>query len=147
MAQSLSASWVLGVGSSHFCLAPSQNLPTWERLCILEEIFKDTEKENHTGWDEKFKQVLWQLQDYQEAKEHPQAQVVNIEMDELYENSIPLLPIHQKLTAASPSPRFFASSSSSDPSNCIYTVSVFSQFQTRVKLDSVFSRAGYMAEW
>lgn len=47
------------------------------------KTLQDTEKENHAGWDEKFKQVLWQLQDYQEAKDHPQAQVVNIEMDEL----------------------------------------------------------------
>jgi hypothetical protein len=28
--------------------------------------------------------MLWQLQDYQEDKDHPQAQVVNIEVDELY---------------------------------------------------------------
>jgi len=27
--------------------------------------------------------MLWQLQDYQEDKENPQAQVVNIEVDEL----------------------------------------------------------------
>jgi hypothetical protein len=43
----------------------------------------DAEKDNHAAWDEKFKQVLWQLQDYQEAKDHPQAQVVNIEVDDL----------------------------------------------------------------
>ncbi len=48
------------------------------------KTLQDTEKENHAGWDEKYKQVLWQLQDYQEAKDHPQTQVVNIEMDELY---------------------------------------------------------------
>lgn len=48
------------------------------------KTLQETEKENHAGWDEKFKQLLWQLQDYQEAKDHPQAQVVNIEMDELY---------------------------------------------------------------
>jgi hypothetical protein len=28
--------------------------------------------------------MLWQLQDYQEEKDHPQAQVVNMEVDELY---------------------------------------------------------------
>ncbi len=44
---------------------------------------QDAEKDNHAAWDEKFKQVLWQLQDYQEAKDHPQAQVVNIEVEEL----------------------------------------------------------------
>ena len=31
--------------------------------------------------------MLWQLQDYQEDKDHPQAQVVNIEVDELYVES------------------------------------------------------------
>ncbi|KAF8862844.1 hypothetical protein BDZ45DRAFT_584750 [Acephala macrosclerotiorum] len=54
------------------------------RLKNENKTLQDTEKENHAGWDEKFKQVLWQLQDYQEAKDHPQAQVVNIEMDELF---------------------------------------------------------------
>jgi hypothetical protein len=47
------------------------------------KTLQDAEKENHAAWDDKFKQTLWQLQDYQEAKDHPQAQVVNIEMDEL----------------------------------------------------------------
>lgn len=45
---------------------------------------QDAEKENHAAWDEKFKQVLWQLQEYQEAKDYPQAQVVNIEVEELF---------------------------------------------------------------
>ena len=31
--------------------------------------------------------MLWQLQDYQEDKDHPQAQVVNVEVDELYVES------------------------------------------------------------
>lgn len=31
--------------------------------------------------------MLWQLQDYQEDKDHPQAQVVNVEVDELYVGS------------------------------------------------------------
>ena len=44
---------------------------------------QDNEKASHAAWDEKFRQVLWQLQDYQEAKDHPQAQVVNIESEEL----------------------------------------------------------------
>jgi hypothetical protein len=35
-------------------------------------------------WDEKLRDALWQLQDFQEAKDHPQAQVVNIEVEELY---------------------------------------------------------------
>ena len=33
--------------------------------------------------------MLWQLQDYQEAKDHPQAQVVNIEVEELFVTSSP----------------------------------------------------------
>lgn len=44
---------------------------------------QDTEKANRTSWDDKFQQMLWQLQDYQEAKDHPQAQVVNIELEDL----------------------------------------------------------------
>lgn len=45
---------------------------------------QDAEKENHAAWDEKFKQVLWQLQEYQEAKDFPQAQVVNMEVEDLF---------------------------------------------------------------
>jgi hypothetical protein len=45
---------------------------------------QDAEKQNHESWDSKFEDMLWQLQDYQEEKDHPQAQVVNIEVDELY---------------------------------------------------------------
>ncbi|RDL41205.1 Uncharacterized protein BP5553_01184 [Venustampulla echinocandica] len=48
------------------------------------KVMVDAEKSNHESWDEKFRQVLWQLQDYQEAKDHPQAQVVNIEVEELF---------------------------------------------------------------
>lgn len=48
---------------------------------------QDTEKASHAAWDEKFRQVLWQLQDYQEAKDHPQTQVVNIEVEELLVSS------------------------------------------------------------
>lgn len=47
------------------------------------KTLQDAEKDNHEAWDKKFKQVLWQLQNIQEAKDHPQAQVVNIEVDEL----------------------------------------------------------------
>jgi len=35
-------------------------------------------------WDNKLQQALYQLQDYQVAKDHPQAQVVNIEVEDLY---------------------------------------------------------------
>ncbi|KAG9241386.1 myosin-like coiled-coil protein-domain-containing protein [Calycina marina] len=44
----------------------------------------DSEKKNREAWDLKFKEMLWQLQDYQEDKENPQAQVVNIEVEELF---------------------------------------------------------------
>jgi hypothetical protein len=45
---------------------------------------QDTEKANRISWDDKFQQLLWQLQDYQEAKDHPQAQVVNMEVEDLW---------------------------------------------------------------
>jgi len=45
---------------------------------------QDTEKSNRAAWDDKFQQLLWQLQDYQEAKDNPQAQVVNMEVEELF---------------------------------------------------------------
>lgn len=44
---------------------------------------QDTDKSNRASWDDKFQQLLWQLQDYQEAKDNPQAQVVNMEVEEL----------------------------------------------------------------
>ncbi|PBP20873.1 hypothetical protein BUE80_DR008333 [Diplocarpon rosae] len=54
------------------------------RLKAENKTMQDTEKENHNAWDEKFRQVLWQLQEYQEAKDYPQAQVVNVEVEELF---------------------------------------------------------------
>ena len=48
---------------------------------------KDADKSNHEAWDDKFHHLLWQLQEYQEAKDHPQAQVVNIEVEELFVNT------------------------------------------------------------
>lgn len=44
---------------------------------------QDTEKANRISWDDKLQGILWQLQDYQEAKDHPQAQVVNMEVEDL----------------------------------------------------------------
>ncbi len=49
------------------------------------KTLQDAEKQNHEGWDTKYEDVLWQLQDIQEEKDNPQAQVVNIEVDELYD--------------------------------------------------------------
>ena len=47
------------------------------------KTLQDAAKKDHADWDEKWEQMLWQLQDYQEEKDHPQAQVVNVELDEL----------------------------------------------------------------
>jgi hypothetical protein len=49
------------------------------------KTLQDAEKQNHEGWDAKYEDVLWQLQDIQEERDNPQAQVVNIEVDELYD--------------------------------------------------------------
>ena len=49
------------------------------------KTLQDAEKQNHEDWDAKYEDVLWQLQDVQEEKDNPQAQVVNIEVDELYD--------------------------------------------------------------
>ncbi|KAG0645337.1 Alpha-taxilin [Hyphodiscus hymeniophilus] len=54
------------------------------RLKGENKTLQDSEKTNHAAWDDKFKQLLWQLQDYQDTKDHPQAQVVNIEIEELF---------------------------------------------------------------
>lgn len=55
-------------------------------ICSKSEnkTFADNEKENQLTWDEKYQQLLWTLQDYQEAKDHPQAQVVPVEVEDLY---------------------------------------------------------------
>ncbi|TVY49076.1 Alpha-taxilin [Lachnellula cervina] len=54
------------------------------RLKSENRDLKDSDKSNHDAWDDKFHHLLWQLQEYQEAKDHPQAQVVNIEVEELF---------------------------------------------------------------
>ncbi|KAH6673183.1 putative alpha-taxilin [Halenospora varia] len=45
---------------------------------------QNAEKSNHESWDDKYSKLLWQLQGQQEAKDHPQAQIVNIEVEELF---------------------------------------------------------------
>lgn len=47
------------------------------------KTLQDAEKENHGAWDGKFKQILWQLEGLQDGKDNPQAQVVQVEVDEL----------------------------------------------------------------
>ncbi|RKF82962.1 Alpha-taxilin [Golovinomyces cichoracearum] len=54
------------------------------RLKAENKTLQDAEKDNHIAWDNKFKQVLWQLEGIQDAKENPQAQVVQVEVDELF---------------------------------------------------------------
>ncbi|CZT02546.1 hypothetical protein WAI453_002084 [Rhynchosporium graminicola] len=54
------------------------------RLKSENKIMSDAEKDNHAAWDEKFKLVLWQLQEYQEAKDYPKSQTINIEVEELF---------------------------------------------------------------
>ncbi|KAF4629896.1 hypothetical protein G7Y89_g8244 [Cudoniella acicularis] len=45
---------------------------------------QNAEKSNHESWDDKYSKLLWQLQGQQEAKDHPQAQIVNIEVEDLF---------------------------------------------------------------
>lgn len=47
------------------------------------KTFQDAAKKDHADWDQKWEQMLWEFQDYQEEKDHPQAQVVNMEVEEL----------------------------------------------------------------
>ncbi|RKF56536.1 Alpha-taxilin [Erysiphe neolycopersici] len=54
------------------------------RLKAENKTLQDSEKDNHLAWDNKFKQVLWQLEGIEDAKENPQAQVVQVEVDELF---------------------------------------------------------------
>ncbi|KAG9239691.1 putative alpha-taxilin [Amylocarpus encephaloides] len=54
------------------------------KLKAENRAYQDSEKSSHDSWDEKFKSLLWQLQDYQDAKDHPQTQIVNIEVEELF---------------------------------------------------------------
>lgn len=54
------------------------------RLKGENKTLQDSEKRNHEDWDNKYEDMLWQLQDYQEDKDHPPAQVVNIEVDDLF---------------------------------------------------------------
>ncbi len=44
---------------------------------------QSTQKRNNTAWDEKFASLLSKLEGYQEEKDTPKKQVVDMEMDEL----------------------------------------------------------------
>lgn len=43
----------------------------------------DNQVRNQNSWDEKYAALLQKLDDYQEEKDNPRKQVVDIEMDEL----------------------------------------------------------------
>ena len=53
---------------------------------------QDAEKRNYEEWDKKWESILWQLEDYQDAKDHPQAQVISIEVEELFVGLLFLCP-------------------------------------------------------
>lgn len=42
------------------------------------------QKRNHTSWDDKYAALLSKLEGYQEEKDTPRKQVVDMEVDELY---------------------------------------------------------------
>ncbi|RFU34636.1 hypothetical protein B7463_g1721, partial [Scytalidium lignicola] len=54
------------------------------RLKSENKTLLDAEKENHEAWDIKYEEMLWQVQDFQQEKDHPQTQVVNMEVEELF---------------------------------------------------------------
>jgi hypothetical protein len=49
------------------------------------KALQDAEKQSREAWETKYQDMFWQLQDFQEQKDHPQAQVVNMEVEELYD--------------------------------------------------------------
>lgn len=44
----------------------------------------DTQRRNETSWDEKYTQLLQTLEDYQEEKDNPRKQVVDMDLEELW---------------------------------------------------------------
>lgn len=44
----------------------------------------DSQRRNETAWDEKYTTLLQTLEDYQEEKENPRKQVVDMDLEELY---------------------------------------------------------------
>lgn len=43
----------------------------------------DTQRRNESSWDEKYNSLLQTLEDYQEEKENPRKQVVEMDLEEL----------------------------------------------------------------
>jgi len=54
------------------------------RLKSENKTLQDAEKSNHEDWDTKYEQMLWQLQDYQEEKDNPPAQFVDMGVEDLF---------------------------------------------------------------
>ncbi|KAF7863927.1 hypothetical protein EAF04_006892 [Stromatinia cepivora] len=54
------------------------------RLKGENKTLQDNEKKAKEEWDQKWDEMLWQFQDYQDKKDHPQTVVVNPEIDELF---------------------------------------------------------------
>lgn len=44
----------------------------------------DTQHRNQTAWDDKFASLLSTLEDYQEEKDNPRKQVIDMDLEELY---------------------------------------------------------------
>lgn len=49
----------------------------------------DTQVRNQNAWDEKYSTLLQKLDDYQEEKDNPRKQVVDMEVDEVYVGTTP----------------------------------------------------------
>lgn len=47
------------------------------------KTMSDTQKRNETAWDERYASLLQTLEEYQEDKENPRKQVVDVDLDEL----------------------------------------------------------------
>jgi len=88
-------------------------------------MLQDSEKENHTVWDEKFKGLLWQLQDAQADKDHPQAQVVNIEIEDLF--VLPYFPVCSRANILAGS----SNDSSHSSTNTIFVSYTFTRYCER----------------
>ncbi|KAM3075582.1 hypothetical protein ACMFMG_007719 [Clarireedia jacksonii] len=54
------------------------------RLKGENKTLQDNDKKAKEEWDQKWDEMLWQFQDYQDKKDHPQTVVVNPEIDELF---------------------------------------------------------------
>lgn len=54
----------------------------------------DNQVRNQNSWDEKYSALLQKLDDYQEEKDNPRKQVVDMEMDELLVGPLSFLALY-----------------------------------------------------